>query len=255
MTRTARESESHRYFPQPVDRNVRVWRYFKWRQFRDSVRNGYLWFSRSDLLGDPAEGSRTAGDAEMVARAWKQLHAEGRHRDVARGRMGLRHLDEDSKRSVFASCWQMQDHDMVAMWQRYCQPLQIGVAIQTTYARLDAALPLRHEYHPVMLGLVTYADYESMGSRSDLTNLYSPFMSKKVNYLDEREARIICTGDPNHEQKGLRIPIDYPALVERVLVSPYSGPGFVTGVQRFCTQQGIGGDVLKSSALQVIRLY
>lgn len=255
MTRTTRESKGHPYFPQPLDRNVRVWRYFKWPQFLDSVQTGYLWFSRSDLLGDPAEGSRTAGDAEMVARAWKQLHAEGRHREAARGRMGLKNLDEDSKRSVFVSCWQMHDHDMVAMWERYCKPLQVGVAIQTTYARLDAALPLRHEYHHVMLGLVTYADYESTDSRSDLTNLYSAFMSKRVNYADEREVRITCTGDPNHEQKGLRIPIDYPALVERVLVSPYSGPGFFNEVKRFCTKQGIGQHVLQSSARQVIRLY
>jgi len=255
MTPTTRESEGHPYFPQPLDRNARVWRYFKWPQFLDSVRNGYLWFSRSDLLGDPAEGSRTAGDAEMVARAWKELHAEGRHRDAARGRMGLKRVEEESKRSVFVSCWQMQDHDMVAMWERYCKPLQIGVAIQTTYSRLESVLPLRHGHHHVMLGLVTYADYESTDSRSDLTNLYSAFMSKRVNYADEREVRIICAGDPYQEQKGLRISIDYPRLVERVLVSPYSGPGFVTGVQRFCKQQGIDGDVLQSSARRVIRLY
>jgi hypothetical protein len=255
MTPTTRESEVHPYFPQPLDRNVRVWRYFKWRQFLDSVRNGYLWFSRTDLLDDPAEGSRTAGDAEMVERARKQLKAEGRHREATYARIDFRSMDEYARRSIFVSCWQMHDHDMVPMWERYCKPRQTGVAIQTTYARLDAALPLRHEQRHVMLGLVTYGDYSSLDFRSDLTNVYSSFMSKKVNYSEEREVRVICDGDFQVEQKGLRIPIDYPALVERVLVSPYSGPSFVTRVQRFCTQHRIGGAVLRSSAREVIRLY
>jgi hypothetical protein len=73
LDRVARESEGHPCFPQPADRNIRLWRYMQVKHFAQMVERGTLWLSRSDNLGDPCEGHRPLGDAAIFDAARYQL--------------------------------------------------------------------------------------------------------------------------------------------------------------------------------------
>lgn len=249
-----RESESHQFFPQPANREARVWRYFNWQYFMDALRTRTLWLSRSDLLGDPCEGSRARGDALLIERAKREIEATGGKRyQFYQARAKLLRMDREAKASTFISCWQMQQHDMMQMWERYCRPRPLGIAMQTTYARLDAGLPFARSPHQnVLLGLVTYADYDDPNVQSDFTNWYSAFMLKKVQYQDEHEVRVLCDVGSPSEEKGVRVHVDWNRIVERVVVSPYAGTGFARAAESFCQRQGLSCPVVRSSARDVI---
>jgi hypothetical protein len=249
-----RESVNHPCFPQPADRNARIWRYFSWVRFMDAVRSRTLWLSRSDLLGDPCEGSRPRGDALLIENAKRQIESSGGNRlQFYQARATLQRMDREAKASTFISCWQMKHHDMMQMWERYCNPRPLGVALQTTYARLDAALPfVRAPHQNVMLGLVTYGDYDDAGFRSDFTNGYSAFMLKKVQYEDEDEVRVLCDMLKPSEEKGVRVRVDWGSIIERVVVSPYGGLPFTKAVQMLCRNLGYTFPVVRSSAREVI---
>jgi hypothetical protein len=244
-----RESDGHPHFAQPLDRSARVWRYFSWPRFMQALQGRSLWFARADELKmkDPCEGSRTRSDAEAIAAVKEDAVRTGSRADWIRSMLAMRRFDDEARRSTFISCWQMQDHDMISMWERYCTPRALGVAVQTTYARLDAALPLEYgAYQHVMLGLMRYGDH-----RTDLGNPYSLFMTKKVHYADEHEVRLLFMSNGPVEQKGFQVPVDWPTLVEQIVVSPYGSDPFTAAVKHVCKRHGFTFPVVRSTARDV----
>ena len=150
----------------------------------------------------------------------------------------------------------MQDYDNMAMWERYCHPKESGIAVQTTYARLDAAMPLtfpgdRH----IMLGQVQYGDYQSLEFQSDPSNVYSHFMLKKVNYADEREVRIVCDLGQTGAAKGIPVVVDLNVLIERIVVSPYALNGVALNVERIVRSGGYWFPVAPSSIREIEKVY
>lgn len=249
-----RASENHPSFPQPANREARVWRYFNWQYFMDALRTRTLWLSRSDLLGDPCEGTRAKGDALLLERAKQEIEATGGSRlRFYQARANLQRMDREAKASTFISCWQMQNYDMMQMWERYCRPRPLGIAIQTRYSLLEAALPFQRGPHQnVLLGLVRYADYDDPTVQSDFTNWYAAFMLKKVQYADEHEVRVICDMGTASEEKGVRMHVDWSRIVERVVVTPYAGKAFTHAAESFCGKHGLNVPVVRSSARDVI---
>jgi len=246
VERNRRESDNHPHFSQPQDWTARVWRYFPWPRFMQALKSGNLWFARADELRrkDPCEGGRTLPDAEAMALVREEFLNTGRRGDWIRAAANLRRLDEDARRSTFISCWQMRKHDMISMWDRYCITPQLGVAVQTTYERLHAAVPAMYGlYEHIMLGVMQYED-----RRTDLANSYSPFMTKKVNYSDEHEVRLLFMSASPISEKGVNVEVSWTALVERVVVSPYGSPVFASAVERFCREQEFGFPVVRSTA-------
>ena len=133
---------------------------------------------------------------------------------------------------------------MISMWDRYCVTPQVGVAVQTTYERLDAAVPNEHgPYEYIMLGVMQYGD-----RRTDLGNPYSLFMTKKVNYSDEREVRVLFMSTRSITEKGAEVAINWTKLVEQIVVSPYSSPVFTAAVEKICREQGFAFPVVRSTA-------
>src|SRR5215213_4849035 len=130
---------AHESFPQPEDASVRVWRYLDLPRFIWLLSTGALAFARVDSLEDRFEGSIP----RAVYEEWKSRNAEL----VAGVRRGLR-------KQCFVSCWHANNIESEAMWRLYCGSHD-GIALQTTYEKLDASLP-----EAVYLGQITYLDYE-----------------------------------------------------------------------------------------------
>lgn len=221
----------------------------------EAVQTGTLWFSRSDQLGDPCEGTRPQGDAKIFEAARQEILVHGEPY-VQTMQTVWQGGDEYQKTVTYISCWQMRNQDMVGMWERYCRPKETGIAVQTTYERLDATVPIKNdENRYIMLGLVTYGDYSAPEFQSDPANVFSTFMIKNHHYEDEHEIRLVCNTGVKPVLIGFGVTVDWSALIQRVVVSPYADQAFVASVEKFCRDSGLVAPVVQSTARKVMRPY
>lgn len=135
----------------------------------------------------------------------------------------------EMKRDCYVNCWHANEAESEAMWRLYC-PGRRGVAIQTTYEKLDASLPAT-----VLLGRVTYIDYETRMVTEAMINGLSRLMHKRLAFEHEREIRALIWRSaklladdvtleawPSDEPPATGVPWDLSAVVERVFVTPYA---------------------------------
>ena len=201
--------DPHQSFPQPDDPSVKVWRYLDLPRFIWMLSSKALAFARVDSLEDPFEGSVPPA----VYEEWKSRHAEL----VATARRGLRN-------QAFVSCWHANNTESEAMWRLYCGSHD-GIALQTTYEKLDASLP-----HSIFLGQITYLDYEcdTEPPRDTLALL----MRKRQAFEHEHEIRAliwppVCPPGllpPNLDEdvRVVNVPWRARDFLDGIYVSPYA---------------------------------
>ena len=218
MTYASPLRESHETFPQPASGELKVWRYISLEKLVAIVSTQTLVFTRVDLLGDDFEGSVTRGTYDAVNRVPELA-------DLFRPYL------IELRRNAYASCWHLNDAESEAMWRLYCGG-RTGVALQTTYAKLDHSLPADGTY----LGQVTYLDYESpepgVASLKGLTTL----MHKRKAFEHEREVRAVIWRHRHLHGSGvaidklpagagpeiLLVPWQIDSAIEHVFVNPYA---------------------------------
>ena len=73
--------ESHPSIDRDVSADAMLWRYMDFPKFVSMLKEGALWFSRADLLGDPLEGSFTQARAierqQILEKSSRRTHARG----------------------------------------------------------------------------------------------------------------------------------------------------------------------------------
>ena len=168
-----RSSFQHAAFRQPSTRAAKIWRYSDLAKLTSVLHRRSLFFSRSDLLGDPWEGSFSFGSSAAFTPIEEKAKLGGPEAAQKDWRTAWEEMFERARWCMHVSTWQIREHDVPAMWERYCGG-DLGVAIQSTYARLDLALPQTFEARPIMLGLVAYGDYRSLEYQIDVSNTFSP---------------------------------------------------------------------------------
>jgi len=227
-----RLSLNHEAFPQP-EPSSRVWRYMDLPKFLSFLSTRSLYFGRADLLEQ--EGYVPKGSAasfhEFVEKA-RQGGPEAAAKDWA---SALKESYERNRWSVFVSCWFGKDRESKQMWKNYAGPF--GVAIRSTYERLNAALPLAWRSQVVLLGQLSYGDYGSLDYAKDVSNHLNIFMSKPLEYEDEREVRAVITDwrlTKEQAAAGLTVSVLPHTLVEAVVTAPGSSQWFVDSVSAAC---------------------
>jgi len=165
-----------------------LWRFMPFNFFQDFMANEELYLRRCDKYkkDDPQDGIPTD--------------------DYVRKQLGLRKYDiEDEKALIshqganrlftemyYLSCWNLytKEHEM-QMWQQYAKQ---GVAVQTTFGRMQAAVSqFPDDMH---MGVVRYGD-------EDMTryNLLQFLFTKGTKFSWESEVRIaMCSPDPKGGQ-------------------------------------------------------
>lgn len=89
-------------------------------------------------------------------------------------------------RSAHASCWS-RGYESELLWRYYCVDQRrrgVGVALQTTQARLKASV----EVHNLEVRAITYLDYQEAPS---FTDDMAPLFHKRHGFTDERELRLL----------------------------------------------------------------
>lgn len=239
-----------------MDRRAKVWRYLNWTKFLDLIRTQSLWFARCDQFTDPAEGSWTKADAEMFQTAWEAMKEQSRMRQMLLAKRSWKDFHDTTRLGSFISCWQMKPTDSMPMWDQYCgKQKQIGVAIQSTYERLDAGVPFAvGPYQSVMLGCIRYGDFESPTFRTE-ANGFAKLMVKKQQYADESEVRMIIFRPSQPNMLGFHVPVNLRTIVERVVLSPYSAAPVLQAARRLCESIGVESPVVRSTARDVVHVF
>jgi hypothetical protein len=177
-----------------------------------------LYFARADTLGDPLEGTITSATVEHYhVDDTNPMFLPGFQQQVAK-------IRELLLRNILVSCWHINDHESVAMWELYANQGK-GIAIRSTYRRLLNALSGASE--SFYIGQVKYVDYDSdtiVGK-----TLLAPFICKQRPLEHERELRVVIGGVPIGDSeiewsaskpRGVQIPINRSELIEAVIFAP-----------------------------------
>jgi hypothetical protein len=210
--------DPHLSFPQPEDGAVKVWRYLDLARLISLLMSEKLLLTRVNLLKDEFEGSITRG----VYDAWKAANPINA-KQLAAFRPLLRGM-------VYVSCWHANNAESEAMWRLYCGDRE-GIALRTSYERLDRALP-----RDAFIGKVTYVDYAEGGGMVNDANSLTPLMHKRAAFEHEREIRVlvwargqaIAAGAVDRGDRPVEMPEiigldwDINDAIEHVLVSPYA---------------------------------
>jgi hypothetical protein len=203
--------EPHEAFAQPENPAIKVWRYLDLPRFIWMLSNHALAFTRVDSLDDPFEGSVPPA----VYEAWR---ADPQNSELLKkARAGLR-------RQFFVSCWHANDVESEAMWRLYCGS-DDGIALQTTYEKLDASLP-----KGVLLGQVAYVDYDT--DNNPPHDALALLMRKRQAYDHEHEVRALIWPAMNppgllpknfgEDTSIINVPWAADEYLEQIYVSPYA---------------------------------
>lgn len=238
----------HDCFRQPPNPRSRVWRYMDLAKFVSLLTTRAMFFTRADKLGDNFEGSLTSATIAAIATVSEQIISEAEDKSFPNGtpEQQIRNAFKQFPKENFVSCWHLNDHESAAMWRLYSL-LNQGLAIQTTYEKLAAALP-----EEIFLGGVIYADYENVVI--PFNNTLWPVMHKRMSFRHENEVRVVFPSfgkTPNSDRinevdYGVQVTVDLNELVESVLVHPESPKWFLEVVASLVNRYGMKADVQRS---------
>jgi hypothetical protein len=242
-------AEEHVTFKRPSEPDIKIWRYMSLTKFLWMLQHNSLYFSRSDLMGDPFEGHYSLPTAQSEDEFVKlQLHGlKTSELDKDRQRKSFRSILSGArliKPSLFVNCWHMNEYESLAMWKLYAAHHD-SICIQSRASTLISGLP-----NDVFVGMVKYIDYNK--EFIDWGNALEYIVHKRVSFAHERELRAVIwkVADRGNYQtvgdKGLIVPIDIKSLIETVFVSPESDPVLVDVLEGLRADHGFPAQIVKS---------
>lgn len=207
--------QAHSALGPPEDRSKAIWRYVDLARLLWVLQERALWFARADKLGDYWEGSlsiatlASADHVPRIGKAWRLKAA--------------------------VSCWHMNEHESVAMWDRYARS-DTGLAIRSSIQRLIDSLDRSPQN--VFLAPVGYIDYDNTPMRVD--NALYPLTHKRMSFAFEQELRAITMFPEPTEQVfdlqnnpvGITVPVDVVQLIEAIYVAPSAPSWFLETAAR-----------------------
>jgi hypothetical protein len=233
--------DPHPVFVPPADPDASIWRYHDLAKLLSLFDRSALYFPRLDKLDDPFEGYFTKAALafektrfeDLPLELRKQIPEEKALQNVVAAQRAVREFAKMQREVTFVNSWYCSPHESAAMWSLYLKT-QEGIAVRSTYGRLIESLKKYSDFN-LHVGMVNYIDYEV--DNIPFGNCLSPIMHKRKSFEHERELRaVIWTmehgkndfGDRNKfkGELGLYVPVDIPALVERVYVAP-TAPSWV----------------------------
>jgi len=237
----------HKVFEAPKDINVKIWRYMDFTKFVSFLDTQALFFSRSDLLGDPYEGATSHFNKTIWPIIYKnKLMRELMHKTTSHNKW--------KRQWTFINCWHMNEVESAAMWKLYAQTNE-AVTIQSTYSLLHSLLP-KNTY----VGIVKYINYQTEWLPEG--NALYPYVHKRKSFDHEQELRAVITNSPTktstdgksksfnyipNPESGRLIPIDIPALVQNIYVAPTSPRWFRQLVKSVIAKYGLSIPISEST--------
>lgn len=215
-----------------------VWRYQSLSAVFGTIRTRKLRLTRIDTFQDPFEGSVPFSHNDLQALLFGGMMnsiVPNHNAEMVKSSLPP---DEDPwarvirlrrarTRSAHASCWSIGE-ESEAIWRLYCHDSRegVGVAFQTTFARLKASVPDELRVDPI-----TYIRYHEA---PPFTDEIAHLLHKRHGLAAEKELRVLRF-DQDHFNaqipKGASVPElpehftlewDVGSVIERIVISPYA---------------------------------
>ena len=219
-------AQDHPTFKKPENLDVRIWRYMSLAKFLWMLQRNSLYFSRSDLMGDPFEGhyskpTAMSEDSFVAAQMTDPVFAT---MGEAIHRRNFRKIISDvskEKLNLFVNCWHVNEHESLAMWKLYASQDE-AICIQSTFRKLEQLLPSK-----AFLGTVNYIDYDRQ--YISVTDAFQSIVHKRKSFEHERELRAVLWKPITDDievvgDRGMIIPVDLNNLIENIFISPNGTP-------------------------------
>lgn len=210
------------------------------------LKDQSLYLSRSDLLGDPFEGSMPEMNIKEQE-AWFRENGFERPPDWGMARSMVRYW-------IYINCWHCSPHESAAMWSIYGSR-GMGVVMTSTIPLLEETLKDGGAAlsENIFLGEIRYIDYEK--DTIPEGDGWATFVCKRKSFEYEREIRVLTMRPPKGEglvsvrdtDPGIMIPVDINKLVTSVRVAPDSPPWFREVVQELVDRFGRSWEVSQSA--------
>ena len=259
----------HPAFKQPSNPGIKIWRYMDFTKYVSMLDMGGLYFTRSDFLGDPFEGTYSQLNVEGFKLQLQEAErAAGGPLDVPKL------LEEESvkrqwyRQWMYISSWHMNEFESAAMWRLYAQTNE-AIAVQSTYTKFCECLPSEmHWGHggradAVYVGEVEYVDYES--DMLPEGNMFHLFTHKRKSFEHERELRgVIWDTSAMGEvmdvtvlnpKKGVPVGVSLYDLIETVYVAPTASNWFRDLVEAVTRKYGLMDKPIVRSSLDADPVY
>jgi len=219
------------FFLPPSNPDESIWRYIDFPKYVSLLVTKSLYFSRSDLLGDPYEGSYPVSN-KLIREEFAETLAEHFKDKVGDPQFWnntfLKKISANHKgiaKSVYINCWHINSHESAAMWSIYSKNNR-GIAIQSSYKKLRECFPGNN----IHIGKVNYIDFEK--DTIPEVNVLLPFVYKRKSYEHERELRaLIFDVDtkafqkgtwPSEQAPGITRPINAKKLISNIYIAPHA---------------------------------
>ena len=238
-------SSQHTAFRAPPDPDVPIWRYLDFTKFVSLLETGALYFPRSDLLGDPLEGSLSEPSIAERNSRFRDLLSHGAEAAIEHSTNSRNAF----RGSMFINCWHVSEFESAAMWDIYGRSGH-GIAIRSTYDKLHRVLDTQ-----TYLGLVEYIDFS--GQRIPEGNYFYPFLHKRRSFAFEAELRAITFDPPTPEgfsdptaeptKIGIYQTVDLDELIGSIHVAPRGQDWFRDLVEQLCKRYNLQKPVNRSA--------
>jgi hypothetical protein len=144
----------HPIFPHPEDKGAVIWRYMDFTKYVSMLEHNGLYMCRSDLLGDPFEGSVSQLNVDSERSFFLGGRMPGLDKESAERFLAKQSdLRRSFRKLIYLNCWYLSPVESAAMWGLYSRATE-AIAIQSSFTNLFNCLPESH-----YAGLVRYADY------------------------------------------------------------------------------------------------
>lgn len=209
------------------------------------LRTNCLFLTSIQNLTDKKEGSLTKPTMDILRQIdedYRQKYSQNGISDD-KSQSGWLGFFEKARHSTYLNCWHLYKEESPSMWKDYTKSHD-GVAIKSTVKRLITSLKGARE--AIVLARVRYIDHEKYDIRP--CHPTDPFFLKGENFKDEKELRIVHSGDlqgyKNMDAKF--IPVDKNELIEEVVIHPDAPESLHALVKHFADDCNLNAIVRKS---------
>lgn len=238
--------------------NTQIWRYMDFAKFVAILSQKGLFFARADKLEDPFEGASGLARREGE---WDASYIDFFRTLIASPPPGSSVVDSSPEyierealrlladwkavglrdRSSFISCWHANTGESEALWRLYCPPSSTGLAIKTSVGLLWDATA---EEASSVVGRVHYLDFSKQ-----FADIHDRIFCKRLSLSYENEVRAVIPNRNDDSASGLLLPCDLTALIEKVVISPFSPSWFLDIARESIRKFGFEFEVCTSELL------
>ena len=196
-----------------------LWRYMSVPKFLSLLSRRALYFPTLEALGDDYEG---------------------RYSDATLARFPNLRDFEPLNRSLAVNCWSLAPADSPMHWSTFC-PGNFGVAVVSSLERLSSAFdPHRAIIESTLFAArVRYVDFarHQHVKPDSAVNPLTPAATKRIQFLAEKEVRLILFGDPRlkaelRNNQGAYLSLNLAKAFDAVVCGPGSPSWFQEDIEK-----------------------